>query len=73
MKYPRGVKPLILPLSMILKKKNTVESKGIKYGKHERRSEIFLWGLASFSQTAQYFTSLQWEKIFIKSIQIGFY
>ncbi len=31
LKKPRGVKPLILSLSMVLKK-NTAESKGIKYG-----------------------------------------
>ncbi len=31
---PRGVKSLILSLSMVLKK-NTAESKGMTYGKHE--------------------------------------
>jgi hypothetical protein len=57
--YSRGVKPLILSLSMVLKK-NTAESKGMLYGipaldaVRKFSNEAWLF----FSQTARFFTSL---------------
>jgi hypothetical protein len=56
-----GVKPLILTLSMLLKKKyGRIKGNEIRHSCVGRRSEIFkwVWGLAFFSQTARFFTSL---------------
>ncbi len=59
--FARGVKPLILQnvsVNGIEKKYGRIKGNDVRHSCVGRRLEIFQWGLAFFSQTARFYTSL---------------